>query len=151
VRAAGEPVRSAASSGDGGRHAAHGGPAAAGGRDLGRAVRERARQVDAERAEWGGAVQAGRGNRRRAAGGSRRLGLRQRGFKGGERHGLVGPGWRSGCYRHGVARFWRSGLAGAGAWAPGECNSCGARERAGAGRHRRNGCAGAERTSDDRS
>jgi hypothetical protein len=42
-----------------GQRAAHGGPAAAGGRGLGRAVRERARQADAESAERGGAVQAG--------------------------------------------------------------------------------------------
>jgi hypothetical protein len=41
----------------------------------------------------------------------------------------VAGDWHGGERTLAAAKFWRSGFAGAGAWAPGECNSCGERER----------------------
>jgi hypothetical protein len=167
ARAAGEPVRNAASSGDGGRHAAHGGPAAAGGRDLGRAVRERAQQVDAERAEWEGAVQAGRGSRRRVAGGpeARRGGQRRRGSdraacgparaSGGantERAGATGDDVQGSCVRAGDAREPSAGAKptasgeqtalARGRWADRSWNAAQWKQRVGSGVARRGAKAG---------
>jgi hypothetical protein len=73
--------------------AARGGGAQGAGSGGARAVRERTWQVDAERAERGGAVQTGRGSQRRVAGGSeaRRGGQRRRGSDRAAR----GAAWRS--------------------------------------------------------